>query len=252
MIAVFPLLPSAESALAHTVLRARPSPVASAVHDRGMRTRFSPRRAARLALDGAPSLGIRLALAAALAFAFALIPGPAASATADSNRERMPEAAPQDSSTWAWASAWAWAWPVPAPHPIARPFIAPENPYSAGHRGIDIGSASRTIVRSPADGVVHFSGFVVNRSLVSIDHGGGVLSSFEPVESELAEGTLVRRGDPIGVLQSGHCSTPCLHLGVRVHGQYVSPLNFLGGMEPSVLLPTRPLTLGDARSDNFL
>ena len=35
-------------------------------------------------------------------------------------------------------SSQLWAWPVPAPHPIARPFIAPETPYTAGHRGLDI------------------------------------------------------------------------------------------------------------------
>lgn len=135
----------------------------------------------------------------------------------------------------------SWTWPVPAPHPIVQPFIAPETQYSSGHRGIDIAVPAGSIVRSPADGVIHFSGFVVNRSLVSIDHGGGILSSFEPVQSDLTEGTLVRRGEQIGVLQSGHCSTPCLHLGVRVHGHYVSPLNYLGQLAPSVLLPTRPL-----------
>lgn len=135
----------------------------------------------------------------------------------------------------------SWVWPVSAPHPIVQPFIAPQTQYSAGHRGIDIAAPADSIVRSPADGIIHFSGFVVNRNLVSIDHGGGILSSFEPVHSDLTEGTLVRRGEQIGVLQSGHCSTPCLHLGVRVHGHYVSPLNYLGPLAPSVLLPTRPL-----------
>lgn len=132
-----------------------------------------------------------------------------------------------------------WAWPVPVPHPIVRTFVAPETPYSAGHRGIDIAAPLSTIVRAPTNGTIHFSGFVVNRSLVSIDHGNGILSSFEPVLSSLTEGTFVRRGEPIGVLQSGHCSTPCLHFGVRRNGQYVSPLNYLGGLEHSVLLPTR-------------
>ena len=94
---------------------------------------------------------------------------------------------------------------------------------------------------APADGVIHFSGFVVDRSLVSIDHGGGLISSFEPVLPSLAEGAIVRRGEQIGTLQSGHCRVPCLHFGVRLHGEYLSPLNFLGGIERSVLLPTRDL-----------
>ena len=128
-----------------------------------------------------------------------------------------------------------------APHPIVRPFIAPVTPYASGHRGIDIAAAEGTTVRAPASGIVHFSGFVVDRYVVSIDHGRGILSSFEPVLSTLAEGTVVQRGEPIGALQSGHCRAPCLHLGVRVNGMYVSPLNFLGGIPHSVLLPTRAL-----------
>ncbi|MEO7349859.1 MAG: M23 family metallopeptidase [Terrimesophilobacter sp.] len=134
-----------------------------------------------------------------------------------------------------------WTWPVAAPHRVVRPFVAPETPYSSGHRGIDIAAPLDGIVRAPADGVIHFSGFVVDRAVLSINHGGGIISSFEPVVSELVEGTKVNRGDPIGALQPGHCRAPCLHLGVRLHGQYVSPLNYLGGMERSVLLPTRVL-----------
>jgi murein DD-endopeptidase MepM/ murein hydrolase activator NlpD len=147
-------------------------------------------------------------------------------------------------TTWAAPAAGTaavWAWPVEAPHPIVRSFIAPETPYSAGHRGIDINAERGAIVRTPADGVIHFSGFVVNRNLISINHGGGLISSFEPVHSELAEGTVVHRGQPIGTLQSGHCRVTCLHLGARLHGQYISPLNFLGGIPHSVLLPTREI-----------
>lgn len=135
----------------------------------------------------------------------------------------------------------SWTWPTAAPHPIVGAFVAPETPYAAGHRGIDVSAPLDSIVRAPADGVIHFSGFVVDRAVVSIDHGGGVISSFEPVVSDLAEGTIVRRGDPIGALQSGHCRAPCLHFGVRLNARYVSPLNYLGGMEASVLLPTRKL-----------
>lgn len=135
----------------------------------------------------------------------------------------------------------SWTWPIDASHTIIRPYIAPETAFSAGHRGIDIAAPVGAAVRSPADGIVHFSGFVVNRSLISIDHGGGLITSFEPVSSDLVEGATVQRGEPIGTLQIGHCRQSCLHVGVRLHGQYVSPMNFLGGQPPSVLLPTREL-----------
>lgn len=134
-----------------------------------------------------------------------------------------------------------WSWPLDPPHPIARPFIAPATPYSSGHRGIDIHGAVGAAVHAPADGVVHFSGFVVDRPVISIRHAGGLVSSFEPVISELVAGMVVHRGDTIGALQSGHCGAPCLHFGVRRHGEYVSPLGYLGGIPRSVLLPTRQL-----------
>lgn len=134
-----------------------------------------------------------------------------------------------------------WGWPTEAPRVLARPFIAPETQYSAGHRGIDIWADAGASVYAPADGIVHYSGIVVNRPVISIEHPGGLISSFEPVASTLSAGTLVHRGDIIGALQSGHCGAPCLHFGVRLHGQYVSPLNYLGGIPRSVLLPTRQL-----------
>ncbi len=130
-----------------------------------------------------------------------------------------------------------WAWPLAAPHPIARPYLAPATPYASGHRGIDVGASDGDVVRAPADGVVHYSGFVVDRPVLSIAHGGGVISSYEPVSTVLAAGDLVRRGDVIGTLEAGHCTSACLHLGVRVNGEYVSPLRFLGGQPRAVLLP---------------
>ncbi|WP_395640641.1 M23 family metallopeptidase [Pseudolysinimonas sp.] len=130
-----------------------------------------------------------------------------------------------------------WAWPVPGPHTLARPYIAPATPYSAGHRGIDIRATAGVEVLAPADGVVHFAGFVVDRPVISIRHSGGVLSSFEPVEPLVATGDRVRRGDVIGVLLPGHCSTPCLHLGARIDGEYVNPLLFLGGLDHAILYP---------------
>lgn len=130
-----------------------------------------------------------------------------------------------------------WAWPVSAPHPIVRPFVAPETRYSAGHRGIDVATEDPRVF-APAAGIVHFSGVVVDRPVLSIRHPGGLISSFEPVDSPLVAGTAVGRGDVVGTLLPGHCSVLCLHFGVRLDGEYVSPLLYLGGIPRSVLLPT--------------
>ncbi|MBH0008948.1 M23 family metallopeptidase [Salinibacterium sp. SWN1162] len=132
-----------------------------------------------------------------------------------------------------------WSWPIEAPHPIIRPYIAPETPYSAGHRGIDIGAGASHEVRAPAAGVVHFAGTVVDRPVLSIEHPGGLMTSYEPVTSVLVSGDLVAQGEIVGELQAGHCSASCLHFGVRLDGEYVSPLNYLGAIPRAILLPTR-------------
>ena len=74
--------------------------------------------------------------------------------------------------------------------------------------------------------------------MLSIDHGDGVVSSIEPVVSAVRAGASVGRGDPVGAVGTGgHCDAACVHLGVRVHGEYVSPMLFLGGVPRAVLLP---------------
>ncbi|MCU1552301.1 MAG: family metallopeptidase [Glaciihabitans sp.] len=142
-----------------------------------------------------------------------------------------------------------WAWPVRGAHVIVRPFIAPVTRFGAGHRGIDIAAAGDVL--APADGVVHFAGVVVDRPVISLDHGGGILSSFEPVTTTLAVGDAVTRGEVIGRIRPGHCSRSCIHLGVRIDGGYVSPLLFLGGIPHSVLLPTRRITPAGAPARRF-
>ena len=137
------------------------------------------------------------------------------------------------------APAARWQWPVDGPRVIARAYLAPATPYGSGHRGTDIESGS-SVVYAPADGVVHFAGFVVDRAVISLSHPGSVLSSFEPVATTLVAGDRVERGDVIGTVDAGHCEVVrCLHVGVRVGGEYVSPLLFFGGVPRSVLLPTR-------------
>ena len=130
-----------------------------------------------------------------------------------------------------------WSWPVSGVHALARPYVAPADPYGAGHRGIDIRAPVGAEVLAPADGTVHFAGFVVDRPVLSLEHADGVLSSFEPVQTTLVAGDRVSRGQVIGTLLPGHCAATCLHLGVRVGGQYVNPLLFLGGVGWSVLYP---------------
>jgi murein DD-endopeptidase MepM/ murein hydrolase activator NlpD len=141
------------------------------------------------------------------------------------------------------ASTPRWNWPLADARVISRPYLAAATPYGAGHRGVDL-EAGSSIVFAPADGVVHFAGVVVDRPVMSISHEGGILSSYEPVTTTLVAGDIVHRGDIIGELQPGHCQVVlCLHFGVRIGGEYVSPMLFLGGVPRAVLLPTRRYAL---------
>ena len=107
----------------------------------------------------------------------------------------------------------------------------------AGHRGVDLG-ATETLVLSPADGVVVFTGTVVDRPVLTIDHGDGMLSSFEPVTASVTRGTSVQAGQVVGRISGEpHCPGPCVHWGVRKDGEYVNPLPLVGDRRPSILLP---------------
>lgn len=135
------------------------------------------------------------------------------------------------------ARAGSWQWPVPSHRPVAA-YAAPPTRYAAGHRGIDLAAAPGLSVAAPADAVVRFAGVVVDRPVVTLDHGGGVLSSFEPVLAGPSVGSAVGRGAVIGTMASGgHCADACLHVGVRIDGEYVSPLRFFDRVPRAVLLP---------------
>lgn len=127
-----------------------------------------------------------------------------------------------------------------APFRAARLFDRPVAPWAAGHRGIDLAAAPGDEVRSPGRGVVTFAGTVVDRGVVTVDHGGGLLSSIEPIAASVAVGDAVGAGAPLGVVtgERGHCAPwTCVHWGVRLRGVYVNPLDILAGYGRIVLLP---------------
>lgn len=132
----------------------------------------------------------------------------------------------------------SWQWPlVPRPE-VLRAFDPPPKPWMSGHRGVDLVAALEGApVLSPAAGTVSFVGVVVDRPVITIDHGSGLRSSFEPVESPLAVGSVVAAGQVIGTVLPGHCGTPCAHWGVRRGEDYLNPLQFVVDLRPSILLP---------------
>jgi murein DD-endopeptidase MepM/ murein hydrolase activator NlpD len=160
------------------------------------------------------------------------VPPAAPSATQYAVREEL-------GAAYAAPPAPSWSWPLAPRPPVLRPFDPPAKPWLSGHRGVDLKAASDGgPVTSPESGTVSFVGVVVDRPVITVDHGNGLRSSFEPVRSSLAKGDAVAKGDVLGALVTGHCgATPCVHWGVRRGDDYLNPLEFVLDLRPSVLLP---------------
>ncbi len=121
---------------------------------------------------------------------------------------------------------------------LVEAYAAPSDRYSRGHRGVDLAADAGAVLRAPASGVVAFAGKVVDRVVITIDHGGGYVSTLEPVDEPLPVGSSVRRGDRVARAGTGgHTSPGAVHFGIRFGGEYVNPLLMIGGGVRAVLLP---------------
>ncbi|WP_426998764.1 M23 family metallopeptidase [Pseudarthrobacter sp. N5] len=133
----------------------------------------------------------------------------------------------------------SWSWPLTPRPDVLRAFDPPAKPWLSGHRGVDLRAThDGAPVTAPESGTVSFVGVVVDRPVITIDHGNGLRSSFEPVHSSLAAGATVAKGDELGTQLTGHCATtPCIHWGVRLGEDYLNPLEFVMDLRSSILLP---------------
>src|SRR5438045_9674558 len=94
------------------------------------------------------------------------------------------------------ASAGGWTWPVVGP--VIQTFDPPDTPYGSGHRGIDIAASVGTTVVAPADGTVTFAGPVGGYLFLTIDHGGGLSSTYSWLSAQLVrKGDRVLQGQPV-------------------------------------------------------
>lgn len=129
--------------------------------------------------------------------------------------------------------------PVALPAVVLTPFRAPESPYGPGHRGVDLAAAVGSPVVAAGDGLVRFAAAVAGRPVVSIEHAGGLRTTYEPVTASVRVGARVSVGRPIGTLQPGHpgCApASCLHWGARLPDRiYLDPMALLTTWEVRLL-----------------
>ena len=136
-----------------------------------------------------------------------------------------------------------WRWPLDPVPRVVRGFHPGPAPWSPGHRGVDLAAVGRDVVAAHA-GVVAFAGVLGGRGVVSIDHGAGLRTTYEPLEVTVHRGQRVAAGDLVGRLtdSGSHCSpAACLHWGAIGPGGYLDPLTLLGRGGPVVLLPMEPV-----------
>jgi murein DD-endopeptidase MepM/ murein hydrolase activator NlpD len=134
------------------------------------------------------------------------------------------------------AAAPEYSWPLAPPHAVLRPFQPPATRFGPGHRGVDLDGSVGSPVYAAGDGMVLYAGRINDRTLVSVEHSGGLRTTYEPIVPGVQVGQQVLRGELIGHLQAGHapCGVAfdglraCLHWGARMGDVYLDPLRLVG------------------------
>ena len=136
------------------------------------------------------------------------------------------------------------AWLVPpVDGPVLRPFLAPSSPYGPGHRGIDYDVVHGAGVRAAGGGTVTWAGSVAGDLSVTIDHGGGLRSTYSILSQiQVTQGAGVEQGQWIGRAGVDHRSgAGGLHFGVKLDGVYVDPAEYLGPVDLSTSVHLAPV-----------
>jgi murein DD-endopeptidase MepM/ murein hydrolase activator NlpD len=135
-------------------------------------------------------------------------------------------------------------WPVLSDDlAVNRKFLQSQTAWGAGHRGIDYLAGDNEQLISPTASVVQFAGKVFGRPVVVLRHADGLSSEVEPacLTRDVTVGQSLQTGQPFGRVcfgsTTGHCSSQCLHWGVRTAARgYLSPERFTGELPPSRIL----------------
>ena len=113
--------------------------------------------------------------------------------------------------------------------PAVRSFDPPATRFGAGHRGVDLRAGPGEPVVAALGGTVTFAGRVAGVSWITIDHGGGLDTTYGPIEPRLVgAGEVVAPGEWLGFLAAG---ARHLDWGARLDDGYIDPLGLLGGWE---------------------
>jgi murein DD-endopeptidase MepM/ murein hydrolase activator NlpD len=114
----------------------------------------------------------------------------------------------------------------PVDGPVVAGF-APRGRWS-GHWGIDIGTGEETPVHAAGAGVVRFAGSVAGMRSVTVDHGGGLLSTVSWLSAVgVGPGRVVGSWSVLG-WSGEHDGRAAVHVSTRIDGRYVDPAGVFG------------------------
>ena len=120
---------------------------------------------------------------------------------------------------------------APVAGPVLRSF-APIGSY-AGHWGVDLGASPGSPVGSAGTGVVSFAGTVVDLLTVTVDHGGGLRTSYSYLGSvAVGVGAPVSPHTVIGTSGVDN-GIEAVHFSVRVGADYLDPEPWLRCLPPA-------------------
>lgn len=122
---------------------------------------------------------------------------------------------------------------LPVPGAVVDRFDAPEVAWDPGSRGVKLSAAEGEPVRAALGGTVSFAGEVAGESWVTVQHGGGLDTTYG-VEPSVVVGRRVRAGQVVGAVPAG---ADRVHWGARLRGEYLDPLSLLERWRPRLAAP---------------
>ena len=118
---------------------------------------------------------------------------------------------------------------LPRPNRVLRTFNKPAKNWLSGHRGVDLEAAPNDPIYAAGAGTVIYAGTLAGIPTVSIEHPGGLRTTYQPVLPLVAVGDTVTGQQPIGTLAPGGThGYPGLQWGAKFGADdYINPLTLL-------------------------
>lgn len=103
----------------------------------------------------------------------------------------------------------------PVPGAVIQPISQPDQPWTPGHRGVDLAAQPDDPVHALRPGTISYTGQVNQVGWVTVDHGGGLSTTYGPITmpAPVTKGQRVQAGTVIGTIAPGGTH---LDLGARV------------------------------------